>query len=451
MWLSDFRVPTPNSTFPFPSLLSIVVSLFRPKSGRVVAGVALGIAEMYRIPVVIVRLFWIAAFLATPVALLLYVLLTISMPSEEVIVSELRSVDALGLPDRTARFEVTTRILSARVLDDDSQGSSIRRMLGVIFVLAGVALEIPRLQGLTFSYQHPIATGFMETISRFGTATFYVTAGILAIFAKRRSSTPVALPQRLAQQLELDRSPARLVGGLAAGISAVMGIDAAYIRIVLVLLNIFSFGIFGIAYLAIVMTMRRARRKQDMKSSADIDQPESISSENAIKGQSRFRLTIGMLLLLLGAIRFASDIRLFFFNESFFQGLILGALGFVLAIRGIKASSRYSTVLVLAGVCVLLLGVSDFCSAVFHLQFTAVDRFEVTCLIGLLTLAYYSTLFLQGTPRKIGLALAASCLVTASLMALAVIPPHYLVALIQFYEFFYPVIVVGFGIWLAVD
>ena len=85
------------------------------------------------------------------------------------------------------------------------------------------------------------------------------------------------------------------------------------------------------------------------------------------------------------------------------------------------------------------------------MQLSPVERFEVICLIVFLTVAYYSRVVLRGKPRRAGLLLGATSLIAAVIIGAGVAPSHYLTALVQFYDFFYPVIFLGLGLWLTME
>jgi phage shock protein C len=63
-----------------------VKRLFRPREGKVIAGVAAGIANYFDIDVTVVRIIWVILFLPGGLpGLLLYIIFWIMMPSEKVV------------------------------------------------------------------------------------------------------------------------------------------------------------------------------------------------------------------------------------------------------------------------------------------------------------------------------------------------------------------------------
>ena len=61
-----------------------VKKLMRPKHGRVVAGVAIGLAQYFNLDVTLVRLIWVFLFLPGGLpGLLPYIIMWIVVPSEE--------------------------------------------------------------------------------------------------------------------------------------------------------------------------------------------------------------------------------------------------------------------------------------------------------------------------------------------------------------------------------
>src|SRR6266446_6989601 len=90
--------------------------LIRPISGHMVTGVAAGIAEVYGLPVSFIRVLFVVGFLAQPVIVLVYLLLAISMPSEDAVVSRLSLNDPNDSLSARERFERLSERLVARVI-----------------------------------------------------------------------------------------------------------------------------------------------------------------------------------------------------------------------------------------------------------------------------------------------------------------------------------------------
>src|SRR3954469_17074729 len=90
--------------------------LTRPLNGRILTGVAVGMAELYGVSPALVRMLFVAGFLAQPFVLLLYLLLAISSPSEDVIVSQLQLSDSYRSNDARKQFERLSDILMSRVV-----------------------------------------------------------------------------------------------------------------------------------------------------------------------------------------------------------------------------------------------------------------------------------------------------------------------------------------------
>src|SRR5437588_4529057 len=120
--------------------------LIRPIRGRMLTGVAAGVADIYGLPVNFIRALFVVGFLAQPVILLLYLLLAISMPSEDVVVSHLTlnpSYDSLSARER---FERLSDVLLARVFRTRSSISP--QTVAFAMVAVAAAMEIPRLEGI---------------------------------------------------------------------------------------------------------------------------------------------------------------------------------------------------------------------------------------------------------------------------------------------------------------
>ncbi len=428
-----------------------MLSLYRPQNHRAIAGVALGLAEFYEVPVVVIRLLFVTAFLATPLALLTYLLLAISIQGEEAIASELSMAYIGSASSRYVRFEAFTELLRQRLRARDGIQAVIHKAIAILLVFFGLALELPKLGIAAYASPHLLSSSLLEPISRFGTGLFYLTAGVAVILIRQRVSTRVIYKVPIVSHFTPAPAPARLIGGIAAGLSRMLEVDVAFLRVCFILLNIFTCGIFGIAYLLALLFMNRSARLREepkiIRREADAyDRP--MTSRTA---RSRAILVIGWLLLLLSGMSLASELGVVYLTESFIGGLALASIGFLISLVGVRAQTKYSAVLILSGVDCFLFGIGDLCRRVFHVQLSSVERTEVLCVMGFVSLVYYSVVVLGGIPKVVGILFGAACLGSAFLMIGGVVPAQYLAALNQFYEFFYPMIFFGFGVWILMD
>jgi hypothetical protein len=158
-----------------------------------------------------------------------------------------------------------------------------------------------------------------------------------------------------------------------------------------------------------------------------------------------------LLFVALALLRLSTEFRLFFFNEPFFQGLAYITIGLLFAMRGLAVSKTSAGVWLIGGAAVLLLGVESFCAAVFRVQLTLPARFEMTYLIAGLSLVYYAVIELAGHRRRAAMVLALIIACAALTIEAHIIPVRFLTALVQFYDFFYPLIFGGLGLWLVME
>jgi phage shock protein PspC (stress-responsive transcriptional regulator) len=411
----------------------------------VITGVLRGLSEHYQIPVSLLRLVFFTAFLASPVVLLLYLCLAISMPAEGSVLSELRLANPSAHSDRRDRFRSLAHLLLKRISIGNLRHRVPPQLLALGLLLLGFALELPRVEGSDFYYSHPILSGIYTSISRHGAALFYLSLAVTFFIAERAAPPPLQLQSKRMDQFTLDGGPTKAIGGIASGIARVIGIDAAYIRVLLILLNILTFGLVGIIYLIVFWTMRRGSNMQRIHSEPGTNSP----ARRPLSQGTRF--AIGILFIFLAVIRVSTELRLFFFNESFFRGAVLVAAGMIFAVRGLKYSSDNNRLWLLAGAAIFFLGILDFSTAIFRVQLSLGGRFEVAYLIGGLSLLYFTLVNFRGNPQRIGFALSAAIVLAALLVQFNITPERFLLALVQFYDFFFPVIFAGFGFWLIME
>jgi len=312
-------------------------------------------------------------------------------------------------------------------------------------------LEFPRLESASFSYAHPIVGGVFHIGTRMGTAIFYVIAGICVILMRRTERQEVVLRERSqTKDLQLERGALRSIGGLASGVAQLIGVDAAYARVFFILLNVLTFGVFGILYLIVVFFLRRTGR---VSGNVEATNAGNVTTPNETNDHvpSTIRWAIALLFLSLATVRIMTEFRLFFFNEPFFQGILFAMMGLLLAWRGLRYGKSEQPIFLLVGASLLFVGVEDISSAMFRVQLPMMGRFEAAFLIAGLSIVYDTIVRLTDTARRVGIALALVCFVAAAIVQTDVLPSRYLIALVQFYDFFYPLIFVGFGLVLALD
>ncbi len=419
-------------------------ALARPRSGRVITGVTKSLAERYRVSVVLLRTGLVAFTLVSPVVLLLYLLLSIAIPDEERVASQLSEwPHAAGLSGRK-RFEHFTSRLIRRF---SPVKASRTTWISLALLFFAAILELPRSEGTAFYWTHPILTSIGEVVSNVAPIVFYLSLALLFVIVWIPRESLVVFPLSERDRFLPDCGPAKMLGGIASGLSRTIGIDAAYLRVLLILLNIFTLGLVGIGYL-ILWYLERS------KNASLSDESDSKPAQEPTTGSSKvffFRVSVAVLVGLLGIIYIATEDRWFFFNRSLFQGGIMVLVGLAFVWREIRRSPSQSIFGLLVGAVIFLSGIYSFASAVGNLQIGSVDRFEILAIIGAIAFAYIALVTLRAEARTLGLLSALVLAVCAAMIGLHVTPPEYIAAIVRFYDFFYPIIYAALGLWISFD
>lgn len=417
--------------------------LKRPYSGRIVTGVAIAFAERYRVPVWIVRIFLIASIFVSPIMLLVYLLFALSIPDERKVACELR-VEAFGV-DITPRhlFERVSNILSRRLI---TQRSGTTTLVAILLLILAAILEFPHVEGSSFYWAHPFITNAMSGLIWWAPILFYTSAAALFVFRWNGIGTGILWPNAVRDRFTPDRGPSKILGGIASGMSRVLQIDAAYIRVIWIALNILSVGLMGLLYLFLWF------RRRSLLLLPEFEHPRDEDNDPGVNVSVVIRIAIALLLLLLGATHIATQTRLFFFNQEFISGLLFVAIGILLVWRGMLKDSAASNLNVLLfGASLFLVGIYFIASAVGHFQVNTIDRFEIAEIIAALILGYVAFVVLFSEARSIALYCALALAIAAAMIAFKIARPEYLAAIIRFYDFFYPIIFAALGLWITFD
>ncbi len=311
-----------------------MLTLKRPYSGRIITGVAIGFAERYRVPVTLVRLFLVASVLGSPVMLLLYLLLSLSIPDERKVASELREWEPkAGLLPRE-RFEHMAKTLVHRLTPRPSRSGS-NTAIAILLLVFGAILELPHVEGTAFYWSHPFLTNIAAGVAWVAPVVLYLSAASFFVFRWRAKSTEIIWRVEPCDRFRPDHRGANMLGGIAAGLSRVLGLDAAYIRVLWTVLNILTLGVAGLLYL-LLWYLDKSRPHKPWIAQQKVE--TALSPQRANRSQRRsgalFRLLIAALLVLLGAIYIATQTRLFFFNQQFFEGAVFVVMGISMVWRG---------------------------------------------------------------------------------------------------------------------
>jgi phage shock protein PspC (stress-responsive transcriptional regulator) len=229
--------------------------LVRPVRGAVVGGVAAAIAERFELNIILLRLVFLAAMNASEISIALYVLLWLSIPNLRGVVGliQFRSVpgEPLQFSDRVARVMQTLGIKKGVT----SAGATVP--IGLSILLFAVCLEFTKLTPADPFRTAPFVGVIAGILARLSSAIFYGSCGLLLFFRTRVDTQEPRLLQNIKPRLQLDTSERRALFGLISGVGAELGIDAALLRPLAILANIFTLGGAGAVYLATALILRR--------------------------------------------------------------------------------------------------------------------------------------------------------------------------------------------------
>ncbi len=89
--------------------------------------------------------------------------------------------------------------------------------------------------------------------------------------------------------------------------------------------------------------------------------------------------------------------------------------------------------------------------AIFSVQLPFGARFEVAYWLAGIAILYYALVALKDAARSVAIALVALLFVLAALVQMDIINTRYLLALAEFYDFFFPILFAGSGLWLLLE
>jgi phage shock protein PspC (stress-responsive transcriptional regulator) len=409
-----------------------------------ISGVAIGLAERYGLHVTLVRLAFFSAFLATPLAALVYLLLTLSTPSEERISDGLRLAFCGEALDPRVRFEQFSQLLSNRLLQSRSNSWIQPYMVAIWLLVFAAFLELSQFGHNIFYSTYPLFASWSHDLSIAGTALFFISVAFLLLFQKHEDDDIPVFDAQIYYRFSLQRGAGKMIGGVVSGLSQILELDPFFLRVLFIIINIFTIGLAGAAYLLIWYVHRG---KDGITVYSDTDDPSNSRRD----GQATFRIGLAFLFLLLAGIHLSTSFRLFFFNESLFEGLALAFVGIAIVWRGIRVLKGRTNLWVIGGAFLFFLGSYELVSTIAHLQISIDQQFEVWEVMLALSAAYMGMVLLRGYPRAMGFGVAAVFALSSLFIATGFIPQGYLMELVRFYSFFYPLIFVGLGLWIAFE
>ncbi len=309
-----------------------------------ICGVAIGLAERYGVPATLVRAIFISAFLATPFAVLLYLLLSLSTPSELSVAGKLRLLSIDSDFSNQERFSA----LLANRLEKRSSPWVPRHVLALWLLIFAALLELPRMENAILYLAHPIVSTLVHNLSLLGTSLFYTCVAFLFLFQRKRTPAIPILELPKQDTFSCDRGAGKMIGGVVSGISEVLEIDLAYLRVLLIVLNFLTMGLAGAMYL-LVWYLHRS--KEDVDVISDTELPPS--SPDPLR--FGFRIGIAFLFLLLAGVDLSTEFRFFFFNESFLEAVAMSLVGIAFVWHGMTAQKERDQLWIVGGATIFFL------------------------------------------------------------------------------------------------
>jgi phage shock protein PspC (stress-responsive transcriptional regulator) len=407
--------------------------LARPYDGRWIAGVCSAFENAYGVPVWLVRAILVVSFFVAPIVLLLYLLFAISTPSERGVVELLQSRER---QKGTIGFANLASLLVRRTHAGNVVNRRRYATIVPLLFLMTLLFGLPKLEGSTFYQLHPVLETVQSSTIRIAGILFYLLIA-LAFFLHTKSRHIVILQVPSSDTFRSETGPLKAIGGIAAAISRVTLLDVAVIRVILLMLNFLTLGVVGAIYFFFVWRSRR------WKSSAETGNTQFLPDDTD-RTTTVFAGTLGALFILLAVVRLSTEFRLFFFNEPFIRGILLG-------IVGVLCAGRLHPLFIVAGAVLFFCGIQDITIALFHVQPSAASRWVIAYSILILAILYYTAIALRGTQLKAALWFAAVPLLAAVLISTHIIPESFILILSQFYDFFSPLIFTGLALWVAME
>ncbi len=423
--------------------------LVRPPNGTVVGGVAAAIAERFGLSVFLVRLVFLASMNASEVSIALYILLWLSIPNVRSVIGLLDFGSTTN--DGSRIGENLSRAFAALGIHKGRRALGSAIPIGLAILLFAICLQFTKLSTADPFRTAPFIGVIAATLTRLSSAIFYASCGLLFLFRAIRAKSSQILTQEIRQSLQLDQSDRKALFGLVSGVGADLGVDAGLLRPLLILANILTLGGAGAVYLIEVVVLRQKKEVGALIPPETVDAAEATPRKNFTFSLIASRI-IGVLFILLSLVRLATEYRFFFFNEAFAAGAVLCVIGVVTITCALGAVSYSSTarMLVLASTSILLYGLYELSTVLFYVQLPFVARFELSFAIAALSFIYYGFTALTGKRLQLALLIGTAFLLAALGFQFNLLSSRFVLAIVEFYLYFYPILYGTAGLWLIV-
>jgi phage shock protein PspC (stress-responsive transcriptional regulator) len=408
-----------------------------------VGGVALALSERFGLPQTLTRLALGAIVISSPYGPLLYVLLWLAMPGERRVLPQLELSTEFSRD--SAGFDTMARQLLDRFKAVDGV-KVVSAILAFVMLFFAVTLQLSHIHETAFDAEHPLLSWGLSTIDTLGGVIAYLSLGLLFIFTDVDRKPLVSFWQQPRARLELDATSSRVIFGLMSGLSRVTNIDPLILRVLAMLVSMLTFGVGAVLYVVVVILLDRRSKEIHPAHVHDLTAKAPKFSHKLLRG-------IGVIFFILAATKFANAYRLFFFNEPYVHGVLHGTLGIMIFSWAFKRWDQYTgaRLWMLLSPALIFWAIYEISTALFYVQLPFVARFQVGYLIAGTVFIYYSLVALRGRPILYGISIGIFFFVLAMLIQFNVIPSNLLLLLVQFFEFFYPIIFAGAGLWVVME
>jgi phage shock protein C len=207
--------------------------LYRSRADRILGGVCGGLAEYLEVDPTVVRLLWVFSFFVFGFGLLLYIVALIIVPNNP----------HQAVPDKLARSEERARTPRRK--------TEWNLAVGVVLLLLGSILLLGQFDILDF---HWLRFRFFPW--RLFWPLALIGVGVFLIASGATVSQVVNGVREKASESRLRKSrQEKMLFGVCAGIGRYFRLDPTVVRILWVVVTIFSGGIFLIVYLVLALIL----------------------------------------------------------------------------------------------------------------------------------------------------------------------------------------------------